>query len=109
MRTTSSIEVTKIGGDSKGRWENDIRVLESELEANPHDQRSAFYLAQTHRDLGRTIGPVVLISVRDEKEIGRGRDPDAAKTHFQAGDVGNLVTEDLAGIKVATAVLVLKD
>jgi FkbM family methyltransferase len=51
-----SVEVTKIGGDAKGRWENDVRVLEEELEQHPDDPRSAFYLAQTYRDLGRTYG-----------------------------------------------------
>ena len=51
-----SVQVTKIGGDAKGRWENDILVLQAELERNPGDQRSAFYLAQTYRDLGRTSG-----------------------------------------------------
>jgi FkbM family methyltransferase len=51
-----SVQVTKVGGDAKGRWENDILVLQAELEGNPGDQRSAFYLAQTYRDLGRTSG-----------------------------------------------------
>ena len=50
------VEVTKVGGATKGRWENDIRVLHEELERNPDDPRSAFYLAQTYRDLGRTAG-----------------------------------------------------
>jgi FkbM family methyltransferase len=51
-----SVEVTKIGGDAKGRWENDILVLQAELERDPENQRSAFYLAQTYRDLGHTSG-----------------------------------------------------
>ena len=51
-----SVEVTSVGGDATAHWENDIRVLREELERNPDDQRSAFYLAQSYRDLGRATG-----------------------------------------------------
>lgn len=35
------------------RWERDVILLSNELEKNPHDARSAFYLAQTLRWLGK--------------------------------------------------------
>jgi tetratricopeptide (TPR) repeat protein len=42
------------GGWRPGKLEEDARLLEKELEKNPEDARSSFYLAQTYDDLGRT-------------------------------------------------------
>ena len=51
-----SVRTTVIGGEAKNRWENDIRVLGADLERDPDDARSAFYLGQTYRDLGNLSG-----------------------------------------------------
>lgn len=42
------------GGWRPGKLEEDARLLERELEKNPLDSRSSFYLAQTYENLGRT-------------------------------------------------------
>jgi tetratricopeptide (TPR) repeat protein len=42
------------GGWRPGKLEEDARLLEAELERNPTDSRSSFYLAQTYEDLSRT-------------------------------------------------------
>src|SRR3954469_23321203 len=36
------------------RWRRDVELLEKDLERDPGNLRSLFYLAQTHRDLGET-------------------------------------------------------
>ena len=41
------------GGWRPGKLEEDARLLEAELERNPSDARSSFYLAQTYDNLGR--------------------------------------------------------
>ena len=48
------IEDRRPGGWRPGKLEEDARLLERELEKNPLDARSSFYLAQTYADLGRT-------------------------------------------------------
>lgn len=40
------------GGARKGRWKRDAELLQAELDRDPSNARAAFYLAQTHRDLG---------------------------------------------------------
>lgn len=40
------------GGARNGRWERDAELLAADLERDPDNARAAFYLAQTHRDLG---------------------------------------------------------
>jgi tetratricopeptide (TPR) repeat protein len=42
-----------VGGDRTGRWERDLELLTAEVERDPDDTRSRFYLAQTYRDLDR--------------------------------------------------------
>lgn len=48
------IEDRRPGGWRPGKIEEDARLFEQELERNPTDARSSFYLAQTYADLGRT-------------------------------------------------------
>jgi tetratricopeptide (TPR) repeat protein len=40
------------GGARDGRWHRDAELLAADLERDPTNGRAAFYLAQTHRDLG---------------------------------------------------------
>ena len=42
-------------------------------------------------DLRRAIGFVIAVLVRDEREVGRGSDKDAAKADSDAGAEGELV------------------
>lgn len=55
------IHVESVGGSRTGRWHRDRELLEAALAEDPADARSAFYLAQTLRDLGRETGDVGLI------------------------------------------------
>lgn len=48
------IEDRRPGGWRPGKLEEDARLLERELEKNPLDARSSFYLAQTYENLGRS-------------------------------------------------------
>lgn len=48
------IEDRRPGGWRPGKLEEDARLLEAELERNPSDARSSFYLAQTYENLDRT-------------------------------------------------------
>jgi tetratricopeptide (TPR) repeat protein len=48
------IEDRRPGGWRPGKLQEDARLLEAELERNPNDARSSFYLAQTYDNLGRT-------------------------------------------------------
>jgi tetratricopeptide (TPR) repeat protein len=41
------------GGTRQAKFERDLRLLSEELEQDPHNPRTTFYLAQTLRDLGR--------------------------------------------------------
>jgi len=73
-RTTGGLEGVTIrprsgGGVRKGRWQRDAELLEAELERNPDDPRSLFYLAQTYRDMGQHSGDRdTLILARDRYE-----------------------------------------
>jgi hypothetical protein len=60
------IHVESVGGGRTGRWERDRELLEGALARDPTDARSAFYLAQTLRDLARDHG--------DEALLGEARD-----------------------------------
>lgn len=40
------------GGARKGKYERDIGLLKKELETDPDNSRSVFYLAQSYRDIG---------------------------------------------------------
>jgi glycosyltransferase involved in cell wall biosynthesis len=39
-------------GTRAEKFERDLRLLSEDLEGDPHNRRTVFYLAQTHRDLG---------------------------------------------------------
>jgi tetratricopeptide (TPR) repeat protein len=47
-----AINSWSVGGSRKGRWQRDAELLEAELERDPTNTRTVFYLAQTHRDIG---------------------------------------------------------
>ena len=47
------VEDRRPGGWRPGKLEEDVRLLERELEKNPLDSRSSFYLAQSYENLGR--------------------------------------------------------
>ncbi|MCI4435894.1 MAG: methyltransferase domain-containing protein [Ignisphaera sp.] len=50
-----------IGEDSNAR---NLRILEAELAENPQDARTAFYLANTHKDAGRYLEAVKYYDIR---------------------------------------------
>jgi FkbM family methyltransferase len=56
-----SIRSRSVGAVRKRRWERDAELLEAELERDPSDARSAFYLGQTYRDLGHLDGDAELL------------------------------------------------
>jgi tetratricopeptide (TPR) repeat protein len=66
------IHVESVGGARTGRWERDRELLESALVRDPTDARSAFYLAQTLRDLGREHGDESLLVQAREAYERRG-------------------------------------
>lgn len=55
-----------VGGARKGRWERDAQILEEQLERDPGDTRSLFYLAQTYRDLGNERGDTAKLELARE-------------------------------------------
>ncbi|HEX4009502.1 MAG TPA: hypothetical protein VHX62_05825 [Solirubrobacteraceae bacterium] len=55
------IHVESVGGSRTGRWHRDRQLLADALARDPNDARSAFYLAQTLRDLGREANDAVLL------------------------------------------------
>jgi tetratricopeptide (TPR) repeat protein len=54
------------GGSRDGRWRRDAKLLKAELERDPGNERAAFYLAQTHRDLGEHARAIELYRKRAE-------------------------------------------
>ncbi|MFD8643526.1 glycosyltransferase [Streptomyces zaomyceticus] len=52
------------GGSRHDKFERDARLLGAELERDPSNPRTVFYLAQTMRDLGRTEEAVALYERR---------------------------------------------
>jgi Glycosyl transferase family 2 len=63
------IRTESVGGGRTGRWRRDRELLEGALARDPADTRSAFYLAQTLRDLGRETGDAALLAqARDTYE-----------------------------------------
>jgi len=63
------IHVESVGGGRTGRWLRDRELLDDALVRDPADTRSAFYLAQTLRDLGHDTGDTALLAqARDAYE-----------------------------------------
>ncbi|POX49982.1 glycosyltransferase [Streptomyces sp. Ru72] len=54
------------GGSRHDKFERDERLLSAELERNPDDTRTVFYLAQTMRDMGRAEEAIKLYQRRAE-------------------------------------------
>ncbi|MEV0000435.1 glycosyltransferase [Streptomyces sp. NPDC050848] len=52
------------GGSRHDKFERDARLLSAELERDPSNVRTVFYLAQTMRDLGRTADAIALYERR---------------------------------------------
>jgi tetratricopeptide (TPR) repeat protein len=58
------IHVKSVGAPRTGRWHRDKELLSKALERDVNDCRSAFYLAQTHRDLGETRQAIAMYERR---------------------------------------------
>ena len=56
-----------------------------------------------------TVGPVIAVAIRDEEQVGRRADPDAAEAELDPGEVGPLVEKDRPPIEPAVVVGVFKD
>ncbi len=70
------------GGARSGRWERDRALLTAQLERHPDDARSAFYLAQTYRDLGQ---PLVAADLYERRAAMGGWDEEVYFSLLQAG------------------------
>lgn len=70
------------GSSHAEKLERDIRLLGMDLDENPEDPRSVFYLAQTHRDLGNHERARDLYLRR--VELG-GWDEEVFWSHYQTG------------------------
>jgi tetratricopeptide (TPR) repeat protein len=66
------IRVESVGGGRTGRWQRDRELLEAAVARDPGDARSAFYLAQTLRDLGREGADAELLAQAREQYERRG-------------------------------------
>lgn len=66
----------------KPRWERDLRLLQRQVEADPDDSRSVFYLAQTHRDLGQRLEA---IEWYERRAAMGGWEEEAFFARYQAG------------------------
>jgi tetratricopeptide (TPR) repeat protein len=70
------------GGSRAEKFERDARLLAAELERDPSNPRTVFYLAQTHRDMGDLDAAVVLY----EQRAGMGGwDEEAFYARYQCG------------------------
>ncbi|MEV4947685.1 glycosyltransferase [Streptomyces sp. NPDC053755] len=70
------------GGSRHDKFERDARLLSAELDRNPTDTRTVFYLAQTMRDLGRAAEAIDLYERR--ARMG-GWDEEVSYALLQAG------------------------
>jgi len=60
MRHISGVKIEHLRSDegakkSSARYERDLKLLQAELSKNPGDTRSAFYIAETYRSMGKNI------------------------------------------------------
>jgi len=60
------------GGSRSDKWERDARLLSEDLQRDPGNTRTVFYLAQTMRDMGETAKAVELY----ERRAGMGQWPE---------------------------------
>jgi tetratricopeptide (TPR) repeat protein len=85
------VHVESVGGSRNGRWRRDRELLEAALARDPDDARSAFYLAQTLRDLGREEHDVGLLdeALRTYERRARmsGWDEETYAALHQAGSI----------------------
>ncbi|MGW7432047.1 glycosyltransferase [Streptomyces sp. NPDC054861] len=70
------------GGSRHDKFERDARLLSAELERDPDDPRTVFYLAQTLRDLGRSAEAVDLY---ERRALMGGWDEEVSYALLQAG------------------------
>jgi tetratricopeptide (TPR) repeat protein len=77
------------GGTRAAKFQRDVALLSKELERNPEDARSVFYLAQTYRDLDRREEAIELY--RRRASMG-GWGEEAFYSRYQVG-----VLSELAG------------
>lgn len=88
------IHVESVGGSRTGRWERDRELLAAALERDPADARSAFYLAQTLRDLGRDADdPALLEEALKAYERRAGRDGWDEESYCALHQAGLLAAE----------------
>jgi tetratricopeptide (TPR) repeat protein len=70
------------GDEPKPRMRRDLALLRQQVDADPSDARAAFYLAQTHRDLGETEAAVHWYEHRADMP---GWDQETFYARYQAG------------------------
>ena len=70
------------GASRSVKYERDLRLLAEDLQADPSDPRTVFYLAQTYRDLGRHAEA---IEHYDRRAAMGGWDEEVFYSKFQAG------------------------
>jgi hypothetical protein len=88
------IHVESVGGGRTGRWQRDRELLEDALARDPTDGRSAFYLAQTLRDLAHDSGDATLLAQAREAYERRGElDGWDEETYCAWHQAGLLATE----------------
>lgn len=69
-------------GTRAEKFDRDLRLLSTEVQADPTDARAVFYLAQTYRDVGRRAEAIELY----ERRVGMGGwDQEIFYSLFQAG------------------------
>ncbi len=70
------------GGTRPEKFQRDLALLAGEIERDPHDARSVFYLAQTYRDLDRLQEAIELYRRRVSME---GWDEEVFYSQYQVG------------------------
>jgi tetratricopeptide (TPR) repeat protein len=87
------IHVESVGG-AAGRWERDRELLEEAVARDPADARSAFYLAQTLRDLGGSTGDTsLLVQAREAYEHRGSMDGWEEETYCAWHQAGRLAAQ----------------
>jgi tetratricopeptide (TPR) repeat protein len=88
------IHVESVGGSRAGRWHRDRELLAAALTRDPSDARSAFYLAQTLRDLGHEADdPELLGEALDAYERRAQMDGWVEETYCALHHAGALAAE----------------
>lgn len=93
------------GGSKKDKYERDKRLLQSDLQSDPNNARTHFYLAQTLKDMGDNYGAIIhyssaaeLSNWHEERFMSRLR---MSKIYQELGDNSNSILELLRAIEVS--------